>query len=142
MSDTEALWVWQGVQERGGKTGQLAWGWNSISYQIITCYLRAGITHLSLCHKEPAPCISQSPLPVFSIIICNGDCVGSGEASLLWGVCVCVCVCARVSVSVCVCVCECARRQARKEATSRQGASLVSTVPAGAEKEEGQVSNF
>lgn len=40
---------------------------------------------------------------------------------------------------VCLCVCVCTRQHARKEATSRQGASLMSTVPAGTEK-GGQVS--
>lgn len=37
---------------------------------------------------ESAPCISQSPLPGFSIIICNGDCVDSEGKSVM--VCMCI----------------------------------------------------
>lgn len=42
-------------RREGKSQGQLAWIWNVIYYQIITSYLQAGITHLSLCHKERLP---------------------------------------------------------------------------------------
>ena len=85
--------------EWGGNTGTAVGLGLEFNFLPNNYMLSAGcITHLSLCQKESVPCISQSPLPVFSIIICNRDCVGSGEAGLLWGVCVCVCVCVCVSV--------------------------------------------
>lgn len=76
---------------REGKSqGQLAWVWNVIYYQIITSYLQAGDHTLELVPQgESAPCISQGPLPVFSITICSWDCVGSGGKS---AECLCICV--------------------------------------------------
>ena len=79
-------------KEHGKECDSNHWGWNAIYYQIITCYLQAGITHKFLPQGESALCISQSPLPVFSIIVCNGDCAGSEGKSAM---CVYLCECVR-----------------------------------------------
>lgn len=47
--------------------------------------------------EESTPSVSQSPLPIFSITICNGDCVGSKHKSTKVCVCVFVRMCETVS---------------------------------------------
>ena len=73
-------------KEHGKECDSNHWGWNAIYYQIITYYLQAGITLEFVPQGESALCIYQSPLPVFSIIVCKGI-VQALRASLLY-VCV------------------------------------------------------
>lgn len=96
-------------REHGKECDSNHWGWSVIYDQIITCSLRAGITHLSLYHKESLPYAFPRAHSLFFPSSLATGLVQALNASLPW--------------HMCVCLCKCVKQRARKKA-----AGLVNTA--------------
>lgn len=96
-------------REHGKECDSNHWGWSVIYDQIITCFLRAGITHLSLYHKESLPYAFPRAHYLFFPSSLTMGLVQALDTSLLW--------------HMCVYLCKCVKQRARKKA-----AGLVNTA--------------